>query len=729
MTRRDNMTRAGTAIALAVLLLCGSARGLGQAPPDARAAAAAALARANFDVTAGTLTLYDRQGKVVRTIGERAVALWPAFSPDGTRLAASRRDATTDNTEIWVFDLSTGAGARITSGSARVETSPVWSPDGSQIAYVSDPGGSPGLYRKASDGTGSAELLYEHPDWLNLTDWSRDGRFLTFYDATSLYLLPIAGVAGEGKAIEVLPGFSARGGRFSPDGRFLAYLSTQSGRPEIWVRPFDPSAPDAVPATGPWQISDRGGAGMIFWRQDGRELYYLAADQGATAVDVRTDSAFTSSKPRRLFEAPEHISGTISGTSASRDGRQFLFNVVPKPRGAPFPWQLAVFDRQGNVVRALGEPRVGYVEPALSPDGTRVAATTYGQSQIEVFDVATGDRTLVTSSTPSTVYQGAPVWSPDGRQLVSFSRREQWSGLYRQPSDGSGLEELLYRQTFEICLPLTDWSADGRVLSFGGGGVLWTVPVNGEREASELVREEFVALGARFSPDSQYVAYLSNQSGRYEVYVQPFDPSTGAAGREKWQVSTDGGLGLIQWRGDGRELYYLARDGAVMALAVSTSPTFQAGRPSMLFRARARVGALLNGAMHHDTTACGELGSGCGQREPGSVSRNGQRFVFAVPQPPRESTVARAILQRYIGTWRQPGGGERLVGNTVVVTLEGDSLMIQTDEHTEALFAASEATFFLMSGTEFEFVSDEQGDPQYLFVYQGGTPVQLLREP
>ena len=733
MTKRFEVARASTAVALSILLLFASARGLSQAPPDAQAQAAAnaALAKANFERTASTLTVYDRRGQVVRTVGERALYRDPVFSPDRTRLAVAKIDLESDTEDIWVLDVATGDSTRITSNQTLDRTRwPVWSPDGSQVAYVRRRDGSFGLYRKASNGEGTEGLLYQHATGPTLTDWSPDGRFLTFHDAASLYILPLnAAGPADRKAIELVSGeFRAGAGRFSPDSRFLSYSSDQSGKWEVYVRPFDPSAADGVaPAAGPWQVSEQGGLCTCAWRQDGKEFYYLTPDGGVMAVEVSTAPAFKFEKPRLLFKGPDTITqNPLSKTAVSSDGQQVLFTVPPKPRGSRFPTQLTVFDRQGNVVRTLGEPGVGYTEPALSPDGTHVAATRNGQ--IQMFDVSTGNSVPLTASAPTTRYQGAAVWSPDGRQLVSFSQREQWSGLYRQASDGSGRDELLYRETFEICLPLTDWSPDGRFLSFGGGGVLWTVPVNGERQASEFLREEFVTLGARFSPDSRYVAYVSNESDRYEIYVRPFDPSTGAAGGEKWQISTQGGLGLIQWRGDGRELYYLARDGAVMAVDVATSPTFQAGPPTLLFRAPATVGGLLDGATHADTTACGTPNGGCGEREPGSISRDGQRFVFAAPLPPPEVTLARGILERYIGTWRQPGGGIRLVGNTVVVTLEGNQLMIQMEGRKAALFAESETKFFLMSNGDFEFVSDDKGDVKYLFVYQGGAPAQLIRQ-
>lgn len=716
-----------------VILLLGPQPGVGQAPLDdnARAAAAAALAIANFDAQAGVLTVYDRQGGIVRTGGERGVYAWPSLSSDGKRLAVSKRDEATQNTDIWVFDLSNGRSTRITPDRARVHTTPVWSPDGLQIAHASNPDGSPGLYRRAADGTGNAELLYQHPSEPNLTDWSADGRFLTFYDATSLYVLPLTG-PGERKAIEVLPReFLARGGRFSPDGRFLAYVATLAERPEIWVRRVDPSTPaGAAPAAGPWQISDQGGGGMISWRHDGKELYYLATDQRVMVVEISTVSAFTSRRPRPLFKAPDGISGTISGTSVSGDGQQFLFNVVPKRRGTPFPRQLTVFDRQGNVVRTLGEAHAGdrpinaYTQPMLSPDGTQVAAFLNGD--IRVFDVTTGRSRRVTSSSGLARYQESPVWSPDGRDIAFFSFRNDWGGLYRKASDGTGSEELLYRHTLGVDIPLTDWSSDGRFLAFSAGGVLWTVPVNGESKAVELMREEFQVFGARFSPDGRFLAYASDESGRNEVYVRPFDPSGGLLKGEKWQVSKEGGLGLVQWRRDGRELYYLAADGSMMAVDVTTTPTFSAGLQRRLFRVPSTFE--LEGVFERGGTNALECSCAVAGCEQGSISRDGQRFVFAVPLPPERTPVALApaILAQYTGTYAET---QRLLLDWVV-TLEGDQLMIQrTGREKAPLFAESETRFFLKaSNADFEFKRNEKGDVKYLFLYRGGGPTQSIRQ-
>ena len=423
-----------------------------------------------------------------------------------------------------------------------------------------------------------------------------------------------------------------------------------------------------------------------------------------------------------------------SGSSISRDGQQFLFTVPPKPRGSRYPRQITVFDRQGKVVRTLGElgePGNNYRQPMLSPDGTQVPA--YLNGDIHVFDVSSGKSAQVTSSS----FPGdspSLVWSPDGSQLAFSSYRqngENGDGVYRIASNGTGSEELLYRHTKFTHLLLTDWSPDGRFLSFSAGEVPWALPVNGERKAVELMREEFDIYALRFSPDGRYVAYVSEESGRKEVYVRPFDSSRLALGAAKWQVSKDGGLGggalgLVQWRRDGRELYYVAADGGVMAVEVTTTPAFQAGTPQLLFRAPATflLTSISGEAEGNNFVYCSNVGRGC---EQGSISRSGQRFVFAVEVPParQEVAVAPEILAKYTGTYLQ--------GNwDWTVTLEGNRLMIQRDALEKArpapLFAESETKFFLKATNgDFEFVKDDKGDVKYLFMYRGGAPTQAIR--
>jgi serine/threonine-protein kinase len=631
-----NSCRVAIVIATAALfaLLLAPAPGLGQAPapakagdqPDDKAKAARAKQIAEqFERNARVLTVFDRQGKVVTTVGERALYWDPVFSPDRTRLAVTKRDLESETWDLWVLDVATGKSTRITSSPKREPArAPVWSPDGSQVAYGALRGGYEGLYRKASNGEGTEELLYQHPgSGMTLRDWSLDGRFLSFSTSDlsggTLYALPLAGV-GERKPIEVFRSESQlQGSRLSPDSRFLSYGSNQSGKIEVYVRPFDPSAGvGATPAAGPWQVSDQGGQGPAFWRRDGKELYYLAADQGVMAVEVSTAPRLEFGKPKLLFRLSEAIPVTPALASVSRDGERVVI-AVPH---APTLQQITVFDRQGNVLSKVGEPG-RYVELAFSPDGTRVAVMRAdprtGNGDIWTFDVASGRGTPVTNDT---FPDNAPIWSPDGSQVAYVSTRKNFASIYRKAWDGTGNEEQVFQHTPGAGMMLTDWSADGKFLTFGGQ-VLHVVPLGGdqkalERKAIEWLRDEYNVAQARFSPDSRFMAYLSDELNGifFEVYVRPFEASkadVSAGGAKGVRVSTAGARGMIFWRQDGKEMYYLTPEWEVMAVDVTTTPTFQAGTPRLLFKL---PGPLVGNPLQWK-----------------NVSRDGQRFVFTTNVP------------------------------------------------------------------------------------------------
>jgi hypothetical protein len=168
------------------------------------------------------LTVFDRAGGVVSRLGEPGAYAQPTFSPDGKSIAVVKRDLDSEGDDIWTFDVATGKGRAISSDRAR-DAAPVWSPDGRWIAFVSIRDNIHGLYRRAVDGTGQEEKLYEHPTGaaIVLTDWSADGRFLCFWSGDTMFLLPLE---GERKAITLTKeDYFGRGGRLSPDGHFLAF--------------------------------------------------------------------------------------------------------------------------------------------------------------------------------------------------------------------------------------------------------------------------------------------------------------------------------------------------------------------------------------------------------------------------------------------------------------------------------------------------------------------------
>src|SRR5262245_49108143 len=160
-----------------------------------------------FEANARQLTLFDREGKAVGQIGRRDLYNQVVLSPDRTRVAAIKPDLDKETNDLWILDVATGTGTKLTTSQSREgAAAPVWSPDGSQVAYVALRAGSFNIYRKASNGTGAEELLYKNSAPLTLTDWSMDGQFLGYFSTDlgggALFALPLTG-SGERKPIEI----------------------------------------------------------------------------------------------------------------------------------------------------------------------------------------------------------------------------------------------------------------------------------------------------------------------------------------------------------------------------------------------------------------------------------------------------------------------------------------------------------------------------------------------
>jgi len=571
----------------------------------------------NFQNNATTIVFYDRTGKRAGAgVGERAIYDEAVLSPDGSRVAVCIEDLANESADLFVLDAATGMKTRLTT-SARTEfvMAPVWSPDGRRIAYVTIRKGQEGIYARAANGQGSEELLYKNPGaFMNLTDWSQDGRFLTFaisdIKGGALYVLPVTGAENgpDRKPVEIthsdLRMFSPR---FSPDGRFLSYtVIDKANRADVFVRPVDPAA------TGePWKISD-GSSGPASWRRDGKELYYLARDQSMMVAEVKTSATFSFSAPKVLFRQQSPVPERIAYISS--DGERFL--VLPRPRG-PQLQQVTIFDRQGQVVQKVGEPGM-YGQPSFSPDGRRLlvmqADLQTGQTDLWTIDLASGKRTRLTNDT---LPKNGPLWSPDGKYIYYVSLRNGDWPIFRRPSDGSAGEELVYRYTPGAGLNLTDISPDGRFMVCDSGGVILVVPLTGEpasRKEIEFLRDEFTDNVGRLSPDGKFLAFRSDEARpeRGEVYVRPFDASTNQPGKGKWQVSKDGVNAMLHWRADGKEIFFRgmnleSNELRVMSADVTTTPTFSVASPKLLFKLPGPLGGNL-----------------------GNISRDGQKFVFAV---------------------------------------------------------------------------------------------------
>ena len=231
-----------------------------------------------------------------------------------------RRDPQIGTRDLWLFDLANGTSSRFTFDPAD-ERNPVWSPDGSRIAFSSERKGSMDIYVKTATGSGADDVVLESREAKNAFDWSPDGRFILFQQSGAVWTLPL-----EHDRKPAGP-FALNGNpRLSPNGRWIAYSSTESGRNEVYVQSFPPSG-------AKWQVSAAGGE-HAEWRQDGKELFYVAGNK-LVAVDVATDlPAFKFGTPKPLFEVRLEAQTRRTKYEVASNGQRFLVNV---PLETPSP--------------------------------------------------------------------------------------------------------------------------------------------------------------------------------------------------------------------------------------------------------------------------------------------------------------------------------------------------------------------------------------------------------
>lgn len=281
--------------------------------------------RAGLALDRVRLVSRKRDGTVIRDHGLEDTWAAMQLSPDGSRVALSRRDIT-DPSDIWIVDIDRGIRSRFTFD-PQAETCAVWSPDGRQLAFTSSRTGADQIYTKNSNGAGRIEQLTSGPAAKCLTDWSPDGQWLIYNEqhgnATDIWALPLD---GEKKPIPIVSTqFLELDGQLSPDGKWLAFISDESGRYEVYVRAFGGSANDPG---GQWQVSKEGGRAAR-WRGDGKELFYLSLE-GGTMMSAGTSLASQSvaiGAPRELFptSVPADLGDNRFPWDVSADGERFLF--------------------------------------------------------------------------------------------------------------------------------------------------------------------------------------------------------------------------------------------------------------------------------------------------------------------------------------------------------------------------------------------------------------------
>jgi serine/threonine protein kinase len=471
-----------------------------------------------------------------------------ALSPDGRLLVFVA--SSEGQQKLWLRPLD-AVTAQPLSGTEGA-TYPFWSPDSRSIGFFA------GAKLKRIDIAGGPPQVLASAPLARGGTWNRDGVIVFVIATFPLHRVPDLG--GDPVAITRLdpPRQSYHSfPKFLPDGRRLLYFA-EGADPGIYLTSLDSGETRRlIVAESPGVYAPPGY--LLFIRQATLFAQRFDAARGAVNGD------------------PIPIANSVSGFSVSETG-MLAYRTV----GGANRWRLAWFDRSGKEVGTLwAEFSTHNLE--LSPNGRRVAVDrdVQGNTAIWLIDAARGVPSRLTFNA---AVDGRPIWSPDGSRIVFWSNRKGTIDLYQKASSGAGSEEPLLESALNKYPQ--DWSPDGRFLLYlqrnpKSGIDLWVLPLFGERKPFPFSITSFDKDSGQFSPDGRWVAYHSNESGRFEVYVQPF-PGPGG----KWQVSTGGGI-APRWRRDGKELFYIAPDGKLMAAPIhAAGQTLDFGSPVSLFQTR-----------------------------------------------------------------------------------------------------------------------------------------------
>jgi Tol biopolymer transport system component len=508
-----------------------------------------------------------------------------AVSPDGRRVAL--RVISEGKVRLWVraLDLLT---AQPLAGTEEA-VFPFWSPDSRFIGFFSG-----GKLRKIEAAGGPAQTICDAPDPRGGT-WNADG-VIVFAPKTADVLYRVSAGGGTPAPLTTLDSsrkeMSHTHPRFLPDGRHFLYLaiSPQRDSSGIYVSALDSKETKFL------VNADAGGAYappgyLLFLR--GRTLMAQAFD--ADSLKINGDPFPVAEPVDRLGLGTRYAMFSVSETG-----------VLVYWSGSSANSQLIWFDRQGKQLSTVG-PVGTYATPWLSSDEKRMTfggpEPQGGGSDIWQMELARGTPTRFTFDPAIEV---SPVWSPDGGRIVYSSDRDGPMNLYQRAANGAVDAEPLLKMEGNNKFS-TDWSADGKLILFQlqdqrTNFDLWVLPLSGEQKSFPYVRGDFSEVQGRFSPDGKWVAYASNESGMWEVYVQSFPAPSG-----KWQVSSNGGA-QPQWRHDGRELFYISSDRRLMAVGLTgifvfgrcsqgavcaSHPNCRPPRPQKLLRRQCRRPALL----------------------------------------------------------------------------------------------------------------------------------------
>jgi serine/threonine protein kinase/Tol biopolymer transport system component len=278
-----------------------------------------------------TLQWADAGGRNLGSLGPPGFYTGPRIAPDGTKVAYALADSSQGLADLWVRDLQYDRTLRVTQKSGIFFT-PVWSRDSSRLMFACQLKGVPDLCVRSLKGGGEAQVVYESGHWKTPGSWTPDGTLL-FSEQDPQTNEDLKSVSLDGKAeprVLLQTPFDESFPQASPDGKWYAYLSNESGRSEVCIRSTSGSYEQ-------WQVSTEGGS-QARWRGDGRELYYLAPDGYVMAVAIETQPVFRPGPPRRLFQLPEKpLRDTPVFEDVTPDGKRFLLNVpVTAPSSVGF---------------------------------------------------------------------------------------------------------------------------------------------------------------------------------------------------------------------------------------------------------------------------------------------------------------------------------------------------------------------------------------------------------
>jgi eukaryotic-like serine/threonine-protein kinase len=276
------------------------------------------LAQNGTGVSLSRLEWFDRSGKEVGAVGKPDVFANVDLAPDGKSLAVDKTEIGNRNWDIWIYDLKGESARRMTFDPA-IDAMPVWSPDGTRVVFSSSRKKTFDLYLKNTDGAQEEKAIEATPGEDKYPSaWSRDGKYILYTRGSDLWFLTFPQLRSQ---LFLKSPSAAKNGQFSPDGKWMAYASNESGKWEIYITSF----PDAH---GKWQVSNEGGD-QPRWKEDGKELFYLASNGKIMAVPV-TEATFNSGAPVALFQASQRALVATSEQveyDVSQDGQRFLINT------------------------------------------------------------------------------------------------------------------------------------------------------------------------------------------------------------------------------------------------------------------------------------------------------------------------------------------------------------------------------------------------------------------